>query len=276
MAYFDTGAVATLINLKLLPDDHWKTTNLTFRAVNGELFQITKVSKPIIIQLFPNMRMTHQLLGCQLTGKDLLIGFDILHQLPALRWSSKGLTSPPHFLPWTHIPKLYHLSFDLVVQLLQVACAKSHSTFPHKNPLWQNKDFYVGLPFKLNEDVNPTTASHRGMAPDLYLQAVKELKNLQAEQLIEPTTSSWACEAFYVNKQAEQNRGKLRLVVNYQPLNHFLADSKFPLPQRADMFQRIRDARIFSKFDLKSGFWQLGLHPDDRPKSGFSIPNHHF
>lgn len=42
------------------------------------------------------------------------------------------------------------------------------------------------------------------------------------------------------------------------------------------MFQHIRKARIFSKFDLKSGFWQLGLHPDDRPKTGFSIPNHHF
>lgn len=114
VAYFDTGAAATLINPTLLPDDHWKTTNLTFRAVNGELFQITKISKPIVIQLFPNMRVTHQVLGCQLTGKDL-IGFDILHQLPALRWSSKGLTSPPHFLPWTQILKFYHLSYDPAV-----------------------------------------------------------------------------------------------------------------------------------------------------------------
>lgn len=132
------------------------------------------------------------------------------------------------------------------------------------------------LPFNLNEDANPTTASHRGMAPELYQQAVEELQTLQAENIIEPTSSPWACEAFYVNKRAEQNRGKLRLVVNYQPLNHFLADSKFPLPQRADMFQHIRDARIFPKFDLKSGFWQLGLHPIDRPKTAFSIPNHHY
>lgn len=28
-----------------------------------------------------------------------------------------------------------------------------------------------------------------------------------------------ACEAFYVNKRSEQIRGKLRLVINYQPLN---------------------------------------------------------
>lgn len=46
IAYFDTGAAATLINPKLLLDTHWKSTNLTFRAVNGELFQIIKISKP--------------------------------------------------------------------------------------------------------------------------------------------------------------------------------------------------------------------------------------
>ena len=33
---------------------------------------------------------------------------------------------------------------------------------------------------------------------------------------------------------------------------------------------------MFSKFDLKSRFWQLGIHPEDRHKTGFCIPNHHF
>ena len=35
-------------------------------------------------------------------------------------------------------------------------------------------------------------------------------------------------------------------------------------------------AKYFSQFDLKSGFWQLGIHPEDRPKIGFCIPDHHF
>lgn len=121
--------------------------------------------------------------------------------------------------------------------MLQSACATSHSTFSHSQPLWKNEQFFVHLPFKLNEDVNPTTASNRGIAPELYEQATKELTHLQANGLIEPTTSPWACEAFYVNKRAEQVRNKLHLVINYQPLNCFLADSKFPLPQQADMFQ---------------------------------------
>lgn len=99
IAYFDTGAAATIINLHLLPDSHWKSTKLTFRAVNGDLFQITKISKPITIQIFPNLKIQHQVLGCKVTSKDLLVGFNILHQLPSLHWNKHGLSSPPHFLP---------------------------------------------------------------------------------------------------------------------------------------------------------------------------------
>ncbi|GJU95021.1 putative reverse transcriptase domain, viral movement protein [Tanacetum coccineum] len=91
-----------------------------------------------------------------------------------------------------------------------------------------------------------------------------------------PPSTPWACEAFYVNKRSEQVRGKLRLVINYQPLNHFLADDKFPLPQKKSLFQHLADARILSKFDLKSGFWQLGIKPEDRPKTAFCTPVHHY
>ncbi|GKC39552.1 putative zinc finger, CCHC-type containing protein, partial [Tanacetum coccineum] len=64
----------------------------------------------------------------------------------------------------------------------------------------------------------------------------KFFEQLVSQGIIEPTTSPWACEAFYVNKRSEQVRGKLRLVINYQPLNHFLADDKFPLPQKNSCF----------------------------------------
>ncbi|GJW68064.1 putative zinc finger, CCHC-type containing protein [Tanacetum coccineum] len=54
------------------------------------------------------------------------------------------------------------------------------------------------------------------------------------------------------------------------------ADDKFPLPQKKSLFQHLADARILSKFDLKSGFWQLGIKPEDRPKIVFCIPDHHY
>ena len=45
--------------------------------------------------------------------------------------------------------------------------------FNHPYPLWKNKEYFVDLPFRLNEDINPTKATHPGMTP-LDLQAARQ------------------------------------------------------------------------------------------------------
>ena len=89
------------------------------------------------------------------------------------------------------------------------------------------------------------------------------------------TSSPWACKAFYVNNRAEQARGKLRLVIDYKPLNQYPQDIKFPLPNKRALLQHLQGATIFSKFDRKSEFWQLGVHPEERYKTAFCLPNRH-
>jgi hypothetical protein len=84
---------------------------------------------------------------------------------------------------------------------------------------WKNEEFFFKLPFKVNEDINPTKATHPGMTPDDLKLAKEEYSQLLKLGLIEATHSNWACQAFYVNKQSEQIRGKKRLVIDYKPLN---------------------------------------------------------
>nr|GEV03274.1 putative ribonuclease H-like domain-containing protein [Tanacetum cinerariifolium] len=125
-------------------------------------------------------------------------------------------------------------------------------------------------------DVNPTKACHPGMNLDHYQLAKEDYEKLVSQGIIEPTTSPWACEAFYVNKRSEQVHRKLRLVINYQSLNHFLANDKFPILQKKFLFQHLADARFLSKFDLKSGFWQLDKLLSYVVKSQFKdvLPSH--
>ncbi|KAH9734797.1 hypothetical protein KPL71_017510 [Citrus sinensis] len=94
--------------------------------------------------------------------------------------------------------------------------------------------------------------------------------------LITKKPVDWACQAFYVEKRSELVRGKKRLVIDYQPLNSFLKDDKFPLPKIQTLFVHLQGARIFSKFDLKAGFWQLSISPVDRHKTVFCIPDAHY
>ena len=193
IALFDIRAAATILHPKILPAKFWLPHNQMFRAANGETFFITLKSKPILIRIFPTLTIKHQVLGSPLTGRDILIRFDLLHQIPSLRWSSKGLLHKLHLLTWTQVPHLFTVDlFDyLKLQIINDCCANSHSEFLLKNPnpLWKNPKFFIHLPFKKNEDVNPTRASHRGMNPAHLTLAKKELSTLLSEGLIEPTAS---------------------------------------------------------------------------------------
>nr|GEV35604.1 putative reverse transcriptase domain, viral movement protein [Tanacetum cinerariifolium] len=106
---------------------------------------------------------------------------------------------------------------------------------------------------------------------DHYQLTKEECEQLVSQGIIEPITSPWACEAFYVNKRSEQVHRKLRLVINYQSLNHFLADDKFTLPRKKSLFHHLADARVLSKFDLKSGFWQLVQKKDAPSCTTFEV-----
>ena len=128
--------------------------------------------------------------------RSLCYFFDLIHKIPNIRWSKEGLNYKSFRLPWTTIPNFYIAepisSITLIRQsIVTTSCAESHQEFLQKcsNPLWQNPYFFIYLPSKKNEDMNPTKANHSGMNPEHYALALQELTTLQNQKLIEPTFS---------------------------------------------------------------------------------------
>ena len=101
------------------------------------------------------------------------------------------------------------------------------------------------------------------------------MKDLIYKNLIRKRQFPWSCVAFYVKKPSEIERGVPRLVINYKPLNKVLKWIRYPIPNKRDLFGRLYNASIFSKFDMKSGFWQIQLHEKDRYKTTFTVPFGH-
>ena len=150
----------------------------------------------------------------------------------------------------SNVPSGYE---ELKSKLLKL-CADNHEKFLHPEPLWNDENFFVQLPFKHYEDVNPTKATHPGMTPPNYTLAIEDYNQLLRQGLIELTNSEWACRTFYMEKRSERIRRKKRLVIDYKPLNHFLKDEKSPIPKASSLNVFIKDAHIYSKFDLNLGF----------------------
>ena len=82
-----------------------------------------------------------------------------------------------------------------------------------------------------------------------------EIEDLLSKGIIRKSKSPWSCLAFYVQKNTEIERGVSRLVINYKPLNKVLEWVRYPIPNKRDIVNRLSKTVIFSKFDMKSGFW---------------------
>jgi hypothetical protein len=81
---------------------------------------------------------------------------------------------------------------------------------------------------------------------------------------------------FLCYEKCEIERGVPRLVINYKPLNDVLEWIRYPIPNRKDLVSRLNDALFFSKFDMKSSFWQVQIDDRDRYKTAFITPFGHY
>jgi hypothetical protein len=149
---------------------------------------------------------------------------------------------------------------------------ESDCTSDYPNAFWTREKYFVSLPYKEDYIPKPQKASANHMSPTECEYCQKEISELLERKLIEISRSPWACPAFYVNKHSEQKRGKPRMVINYRALNDALLPIRFPLPSKELLFSKIGKCNVFSKFDLKSGFWQIGIIPKDRYKTAFVVP----
>jgi len=95
----------------------------------------------------------------------------------------------------------------------------------------------------------------------------KEVERGLAMGIMRPSQSAFSSLAFQVPKKPGDP--EKRVVVDYRALNDITVKSKYPLPRTDELFDRLQGARYFSKLDLRTGFHQIRLAPEDTHKTAF-------
>ena len=84
--------------------------------------------------------------------------------------------------------------------------------------------------------------------------------------------SPWGAPVLFVKTKD----GKLRMCIDYRQINNVIVNNKYPLPRIKDHFDQLKEAGVFSKIDLPSGYYQLRVKDVDVLKTAFRTRYSHY
>lgn len=107
----------------------------------------------------------------------------------------------------------------------------------------------------------------------LQKDAIDELlKDMLQQGIIQCSSSPYASPIVLVKKKD----GGWRLCVDYRGLNAQTVKDKYPIPLLEDLLDELSGEVYFSKLDLRAGFHQLRMSPNDVYKTAFKFDAGHY
>lgn len=116
---------------------------------------------------------------------------------------------------------------------------------------------------ELEPGARPPARGPYRMAPLELAELRKQLGELLAAGYIQPSKAPYGAPVLFQRKQD----GTLRMCVDYRALNKITVKNKYPVPNVADLFDRLSKAAFFTKLDLRSGYWQVRIAEGDEAKT---------
>lgn len=122
----------------------------------------------------------------------------------------------------------------------------------------------------LDDTARPVVHPPRRVPVAMRTKLEEELDSLTERQIIAPVdvptplVSSLVC--------VEKPNGKLRVCLDPKDLNKGLRRSHYPMPTIDDVLPDLNDAKVFSTFDAKNGFWHVDMDEESSYLTTFNTP----
>lgn len=242
---------------------------------------VQQIINPILIQVGALHPENIQLFVTDTPTNSLILGFPwlVLHD-PAISWRDGDI------LKWS--PSCFHTCMKVVspvfchsTQVFEMPAKQAHNV-PHVYQDWHHifdkakaTDIPPHCPQDCAIDLLPGTHPPKSRIYPLSIPETKAMEDYVEENLklgfIRPSTSLAASGFFFVEKKD----GSLRPCIDYRGLNAITVKLPFPLPLVPAAIEQIREARIFSKLDLRCAYNLIRICEGDEWKTAFITNSGH-
>ncbi|KAJ9527669.1 hypothetical protein QJQ45_025946 [Haematococcus lacustris] len=130
----------------------------------------------------------------------------------------------------------------------------------------------VGHTIPLVPDARPPVTPMYRLSKPEQEELKRQIQDYLSKGMIEPSSSPYAAPILFVQKKS----GELRMCIDYRQLNKLTLRDQYPLPRIDDLFDRLSGCSVFSSLDLRAGYHQIRITPEDVPKTAFRTPEGHF
>ncbi|GBL99438.1 Transposon Ty3-I Gag-Pol polyprotein [Araneus ventricosus] len=94
-------------------------------------------------------------------------------------------------------------------------------------------------------------------------EAYDLVKEMVGNGIIEESSGPWTSPIVLAKKKD----GLTRFCVDYRKLNEIMKKDRYPLPRIDDRLDALNGSQLFTTLDLKTGYWQVEIRPEDREKT---------
>ena len=130
----------------------------------------------------------------------------------------------------------------------------------------------VDLSIEILPGTSPTSKAPYTMAPTKLKELKIQLQELLDKGLIRPNVSPWGAPVLFVKNKD----GTLWICIDYRQINKVTVKNKYPLSRIEDLFDQLKGVGVFSKIDLRSGYYQLRVTDVDVLKTAFRTRYGHY
>ena len=193
-----------------------------------------------------------------------------LTRAQAMRAVRHGAT-PYLVLVQSRLPSIDHVPVEVREKLTSLLTRFS-SIFHDKLPPGLPPNFAPCEVIPTEPGAKPPYKPPFRMSPLERVEIERQVKDLLARGVIEPSSSPYGAACFFVSKP----NGGIRHVYDYRALNAITTRNRFPLPNISDLLENFNGFSYVSSLDLTDGFSQIRLLDSDIEKTAFPCPQGHF